>query len=159
MTVTIQQIHSLRARGVKSCQRSSADSSANKARRRSAGTVWTTPPEMVRFLMYVFYHLCRCCVCLALLSGNYTPSDGRIYMVQTLLEKNTLLIMFGHFVFVPASHSPGRLGNSFESSYRTSSRIAREQGAGLPIRQHHSKVSCRSRRASPRAPSSKHCPS
>lgn len=43
LQVILQQIHSLRASGVKSCQRSKADWSASRALRKSAGTVCTTP--------------------------------------------------------------------------------------------------------------------
>lgn len=43
LQVILQQIHSLRARGVKSSQRSRADSSATRALRKSDGTVCTTP--------------------------------------------------------------------------------------------------------------------
>src|SRR5258708_2186243 len=41
-----QQIHSLRARGVRSCHAASAFGVAIKTRLKSIGTVWTTPPEI-----------------------------------------------------------------------------------------------------------------
>src|SRR4030081_3525794 len=40
-----QQIHSLRARGVRSCHAARAFGLAIKTRLKSIGTVWTTPPE------------------------------------------------------------------------------------------------------------------
>src|SRR5713226_2918742 len=42
-----QQIHSLRARGVRSCHAARAFGVAIKTRLRSTGTVWTTPPETI----------------------------------------------------------------------------------------------------------------
>lgn len=50
-TIVVQQIHSLRARGVRSFHRSSASGSACSAARISAGTTWTTPVAMVFFCM------------------------------------------------------------------------------------------------------------
>jgi len=46
LTVIVQQIHSLRASGVRSSQRPRADSSASNAFRKSAGSLCTTPSEI-----------------------------------------------------------------------------------------------------------------
>lgn len=43
LTVMIQQIHSLRANGVRSCHLSRADSSDNNAIFKSDGILWATP--------------------------------------------------------------------------------------------------------------------
>lgn len=43
---SIQQIHSLRAKGVMSSQVASAALSEVNALRKSAGSLWTTPPEI-----------------------------------------------------------------------------------------------------------------
>jgi hypothetical protein len=45
-----QQIHSLRAKGVISCQRSRAAGVRKRAFRRSSGILCTTPPAMVVFI-------------------------------------------------------------------------------------------------------------
>src|SRR5690348_8083885 len=45
-TEIVQQIHSLRASGVRSSHTASASASAARVSRKSSGNSWTTPPEM-----------------------------------------------------------------------------------------------------------------
>src|SRR3989304_7294598 len=55
LTNVTQQIHSLRARGVRSSHTSSALGSESKASRKSAGRLWGTPLERTFLFMRLFY--------------------------------------------------------------------------------------------------------
>ncbi len=59
LLVMVQQIHSLRASGVRSCHLSRADSSALRAFSKSFGTVWTTPFAIFVFVIILFYTFAR----------------------------------------------------------------------------------------------------
>src|SRR2546427_8767125 len=57
-TEIAQQIHSLRARGVRSSHEALASASAARVFRKSSGKSWTTPPEMsllVRVIRLSYY--------------------------------------------------------------------------------------------------------
>lgn len=59
LLVIVQQIHSLRASGVRSSQRSSADSSATSALRKSSGTLCTTP-SAIFLVIHLLYQVFVC---------------------------------------------------------------------------------------------------
>src|SRR6266702_8428166 len=57
-TEIAQQIHSLRARGVRSSHEALASASAARVFRKSSGKSWTTPPEMSLLVIVIRLSLC-----------------------------------------------------------------------------------------------------
>src|SRR5215475_487203 len=56
LTESVQQIHSLRARGVRSSHIASASVSEARVFRKSSGNSWTTPPEISLFVICLCYY-------------------------------------------------------------------------------------------------------
>ena len=80
LTVTVQQIHSLRASGVKLCQAARAAGEAISAFFKSAGILWTVPPASCSLAIRLFYRV------------FLFPSSQLLYMVQYVSRAwNTLL--------------------------------------------------------------------
>src|SRR5579885_1272956 len=52
-TEIVQQIHSLRARGVRSSHKALASASEARVFRKSSGNSWTTPPEMSLLVLVI----------------------------------------------------------------------------------------------------------
>jgi len=96
----IQQIHSFRARGVKSCHRRGASASASRACRKSAGSSWTVPPGSLGVVMVREDHVIT--KCLALHEGRLT---ARIVSNAATFEKQTARRFPGGPLFV-GGHQP-----------------------------------------------------
>lgn len=76
----VQQIHSLRARGVRSSHLASALGSADNAFFKSAGKVWAVPPE-IDFGISISYQVVRRFV--------YSPVCGKIVTVGHSIQLST----------------------------------------------------------------------
>ncbi len=139
-TEIAQQIHSLRARGVRSSQIASASASEARVCRKSSGNSWTTPPEMSLLVVVIrlFYYK-RALSC----KERKHPASRRVAnksIIDFLWEKTRVRHEHLPLVREPVPATPGPNAAALAPRLRPRSCMLDHRGETMPGTEHRERV-------------------